>query len=338
MAGKDVQRPIVIKRIKKGGHAHHGGAWKIAYADFVTAMMAFFLLMWLLGSTTKGDLQGIADFFRMPLKVAMTGGSGAGETASVIQGGSKGLTTVNSAVQNSTQAFSKLERGRKKPAGDAEEVEKHRLALLKAQIEEVLLKSPDLEKYREQIRLDIMSEGLRIQIVDHQSRPMFDLGGTVVKDYMREILRNIGAVLNTVDHRITLSGHTDAKQYVTGNRGYSNWELSADRANASRRELIAGGMDESKILRVVGAGTSVMFNKDEPNDPVNRRISIIVMKRSTEEKALRDMGSVDARDEKQFEEEVRNHDASAPAPAKESEAGEQETPSEAEKGSKRSGK
>ncbi len=214
-----------------------------------------------------------------------------------------------------------------------------RLALLKAQIEEVLLKSPDLERYREQIRLDIMSEGLRIQIVDNQSRPMFDLGSAVVKDYMREILRNIGAVLNTVDHRVTVSGHTDAKQYVSGSRGYGNWELSAERANASRRELIAGGMDETKILRVVGAGASVMFNRNDPNDPVNRRISIIVMKRSIEEKAIRDMGSVDVRDEKELEDELKNKESTAQeasrVEATEGEPGDEQVQASSTKGKKR---
>jgi chemotaxis protein MotB len=320
---KEARQPIIIKRVKKHGHGHHGGAWKIAYADFVTAMMAFFLLMWLLGSTTKGDLQGISDYFRMPLKVALTGGSGAGETQSVIQGGSRGLTPINSEVQNSTQAFQRLDRSKKKGDGRAEEEaqEKRRLAQLKEKVEEILLRSPNLDRYQDQIRLDLMSEGLRIQIVDAQSRPMFDLGSSVVKDYMRQILREIGAVLNTVDHKVTLSGHTDAKQYSSGERGYSNWELSSDRANASRRELIAGGMDETKILRVVGVGSSVMLNKADPNDPVNRRISIIVMNKQTERKVLRDMGSVDVRDAEDVEQELKDPAATNDQAATQADAG-----------------
>jgi chemotaxis protein MotB len=296
--GKDARQPIIIKRIKKGGHAHHGGAWKIAYADFVTAMMAFFLLMWLLGSTTKGELQGISDYFRMPLKVGLTGGSGAGETGNVIQGGSMGLTRINSEAQGSKPSFERIDRTKKKAgrASDATEIELQRLALLKVEIEGILARTPNFERLREQIKLDITSEGLRIQIVDGQSRPMFDLGGAVVKEYMRQLLREIGTVLNSVDHRVTLAGHTDAKQYLSGERGYSNWELSADRANASRRELIAGGMDEKKILRVVGVGASVMLNPDDPNDPVNRRISIIVMNKATEDKVVRELGKIDVRD------------------------------------------
>ena len=304
--GNDARQPIIVKRIKKGGHGHHGGAWKIAYADFVTAMMAFFLLMWLLGSTTKGELQGIADYFRMPLKVGLTGGSGAGETGNVIQGGSRGLTPINSELQTARPTFEKPDRSKKRPAqvADDSELEKKRLALLKREIEEILLKMPNFERIQDQIRLDITSEGLRIQIVDGQSRPMFDLGSAVVKEYMRQLLREIGAVLNSVDHRVTLAGHTDAKLYLTGDRGYSNWELSADRANASRRELIAGGMDDKKILRVVGVGASVMLNAGEPNDPVNRRISIIVMNKATENKVVRELGSVEIRDAKSLAAEL----------------------------------
>ncbi len=312
--GNDARQPIIIKRIKKGGHARHGGAWKIAYADFVTAMMAFFLLMWLLGSTTKGELQGISDYFRMPLKVGMTGGSGAGETGKVIQGGSLGLTAINSEIQSQRPSIEKVERGKRKPAPaiDETELEKKRLALLKMEIEDILAKMPNFERIRDQIRLDITTEGLRIQIVDGQSRPMFDLGSAVVKEYMRQLLREIGTILNSVDHRVTLAGHTDAKQYQSGERGYSNWELSSDRANASRRELIAGGMDEKKILRVVGVGASVMLNADDPNDPVNRRISIIVMNKATETKVVRELGKVDVRNAEELAEELTVHEAKDP--------------------------
>jgi chemotaxis protein MotB len=310
----DARQPIIVKRIKKGAHGHHGGAWKIAYADFVTAMMAFFLLMWLLGSTTKGELQGIADYFRMPLKVGLTGGSGAGETGNVIQGGSRGLTPINSELQTSRPTFEKPDRSKKRPGqiADESELERKRLALLKREIEEILFKIPSFERIRDQIRLDITTEGLRIQIVDGQSRPMFDLGSAIVKDYMRQLLREIGAVLNSVDHRVTLAGHTDAKLYLTGDRGYSNWELSADRANASRRELIAGGMDDKKILRVVGVGASVMLNADDPNDAINRRISIIVMNKATESKVVRELGKVEVRDAEALEVELTKRNAETP--------------------------
>jgi chemotaxis protein MotB len=272
----DSQRPIVIKRIKKGGGGHHGGAWKIAYADFVTAMMAFFLLMWLLGSTTKAQMEGIADYFKTPLKVALSGGSGAGDATSIIKGGGTDLTRRAGQVKNGEID---AETARKIVAKD----EAERLNQMKQKLERLIEMNPKLKQFKRQIKLDITSEGLRIQIVDEQNRPMFDSGSAVMKDYTRDILREIGKTLNELPNKISLSGHTDAVQYASGERGYSNWELSADRANASRRELVAGGLEEGKILRVVGLGSAVPFDRDNPNSPVNRRISIIVMNKKAED-------------------------------------------------------
>ncbi len=290
MATKDQRAPVIIRRVKKGGHGgHHGGAWKIAYADFVTAMMAFFLLMWLLGSTTKGDLMGISEYFRTPLRVAFTGGSGAGETSSVIRGGSKGF------LRDDTEAPMKQNRNARLRKDNAARDSKD-MAQLKARVDRQLDQSVKIRPVRSQIRTDLTGEGLRIQIIDDKNRPMFDSGSAVVKEYMRDVLREMGPVLNEVDYRLTLSGHTDAVRYSGGERGYSNWELSADRANASRRELVAGGMAESKVLRVVGASSSINYERDHPEAPVNRRISIIVMNREAEERVLREMGAVVASD------------------------------------------
>src|SRR5688500_16969756 len=130
-----------------------------------------------------------------------------------------------------------------------------------------------------QIKLDMTADGLRIQIVDEQQRPMFASGSAIVQPYMRELLRLIGEVLNEVPNRLTLEGHTDAQPFSAGERGYSNWELSADRANASRRELLAGGLPDERVLRVQGLASSSLFDRDDPLSPVNRRISIIVMNR-----------------------------------------------------------
>ena len=134
--------------------------------------------------------------------------------------------------------------------------------------------------------MDMTRDGLRIQIVDAQNRPMFDLGRATVKEYMRDLLREIATVLESVDNRVSISGHTDAAPYGSGDRGYSNWELSADRANASRRELVAGGMSESKVVRVVGLGPSVMYDADNPRNPMNRRISILVLNQEAEERVF----------------------------------------------------
>jgi chemotaxis protein MotB len=274
----DTQRPIVIKRIKKAGGGAHGGAWKIAYADFVTAMMAFFLLMWLLGSTTKGQLQGISDYFKTPLKVALQGGEGSGDASSVIKGGGEDLTRKTGQVKRGAedQAVKEIISLEKTKA------EKEKLEEMKAKLQQMIEKNEKLKAFKKQLKVDITDEGLRIQIIDDKNRPMFDSGGAAMKGYTRDILREIGKTLNELPNRISLSGHTDAIQYTTGERGYSNWELSADRANASRRELVAGGLEDGKIMRVVGLGSAVPFNKDSPSDPVNRRISIIVMNKKTE--------------------------------------------------------
>ena len=290
----DGLRPIIIKRIKKAGGGAHGGAWKIAYADFVTAMMAFFLLMWLMGSTTKGDLQGIADYFQTPLKVAMAGGSGSGDSSSVLKGGGKDLTRSSGQVQKSDEPSKTHKTFNLKAAqAELEKAEQIQLQGLKQRIEAAIEVSPALKAYKNQLLIDITSDGLRIQIVDVQNRPMFALAKADLQPYTKEILFEIGQLLNGIPNKISLSGHTDATPYSSGEKGYSNWELSADRANASRRALVAGGMDESKVLRVVGLSSAVPFNKDDPLDPVNRRISIIVMNKKAEEAITKEGSTLD---------------------------------------------
>ena len=285
MAGdsKKVQ-PIIIKRVKKGGHAVHGGAWKIAYADFVTAMMAFFLLMWLLGSTTEGDKKGIADYFNSPLKVAMFGGSGAGDASSIVKGGGNNLAESVGQLKKGASETAEIKARKKAIKAEQAIAERSQLAALKNKMEEVIANDSRLAQYKSQIRLDLTAEGLRIQIVDDQSRPMFDSGKAEVKGYMRDILQSIGAVLSVVPNRLTIEGHTDAKPFSSGERGYSNWELSADRANASRRELIAGGLAGEKVLRMQGLAASLLYEKDDPESPLNRRISIVVMNREAEDR------------------------------------------------------
>ncbi|POM19687.1 Motility protein B [Burkholderia cepacia] len=148
--------------------------------------------------------------------------------------------------------------------------------------------NPTLRQFKQQIRIDSTLMGLRIEIVDSQKRPMFAMSSDHVEPYMRDILREIGKTLNDVPNRIIVQGHTDAVPYAGGEGGYSNWELSADRANASRRELISGGMDEAKVLRVLGLASTQNLNKADPLDPENRRISVIVLNRKSEEALMRD--------------------------------------------------
>jgi chemotaxis protein MotB len=297
----DTQQPIVVKRIKKGGGGHHGGAWKIAYADFVTAMMAFFLLMWLLGSTAQGDLEGIADYFQNPLKLAMQGGEGSGDSSSIIKGGGEDLSRSVGQVRRGEKESTRAINLDAAPAhtqqsveGSGEEVEARRerakLIDLQGRIEALIEASATLREFKNQILIDIVNEGLRIQLVDEQNRPMFTSASADLRPYTRDLLRSIGRSLNDVENRISVSGHTDSVQYAGGDRGFSNWELSSNRANASRRELVAGGLEAGKFVRVVGLADTMHLNRSDPLDPVNRRISIIVLNKRAEE-AIRNEGS-----------------------------------------------
>ena len=284
----DQKAPIVIKRIKKSSGGHHGGAWKIAYADFVTAMMAFFLLMWLLGSTTQGELQGIAEYFKTPLKVALAGGSGSGDSSSVLRGGGTDLTRSFGQQAKTDKPDEKKTINLRAAEAELERQETVRLGELKSKLDAAIDANAKLRPFKNQLRVEITPDGLRVQIVDEQNRPMFDSGSAALKDYTREILRELGKLMNDVPNRISLSGHTDANPYALGERAYSNWELSADRANASRRELIIGDIEETKIIRIVGMGAAVMLDKADAYNPVNRRISIIVLNHKAEQRILED--------------------------------------------------
>ena len=284
------QLPIVIRRSRRKQHDRHGGAWKIAYADFVTAMMAFFLLMWLLGSTTKGQLEGIAEYFKNPLQVGLAGGSGSGDSSSIIQGGGKDLTRREGQINQGEVESKKRTVNLKAAEAELQHIETTRLKALKTRMEAAIDASAMMRQFKNQLLLDITKEGLRIQIVDEKSRPMFAMGSADLQPYTREILHEIGKMLNDVPNKIALSGHTDATPYQGGTKGYSNWELSADRANASRRELIKGGMGDDKIVRVVGLSSAVLFNKTDPLNPMNRRISIVVMNKQTEDSLNKQTG------------------------------------------------
>ena len=274
------QRPIIVKRIKKGGHGHHGGAWKIAYADFVTAMMALFLQMWLLGSASQGTLNGIAEFFKTPLKVAMAGGEGAGDATSVIKGGGNDLTKKNGQVNKGGKDMQDEEQRKQQ--------EKKALSQLQKQIELTVDQSQILKDYKNQLKLEITPEGLKIQIVDEQNRPMFDAGSSRMLPHTRLLLQQLAQELNQLPNRISVSGHTDASPFAGGQGGYSNWELSADRANTARRELIAGGLAENKVLRVAGLASANPLIKSTVFSPENRRIAIVVPNNETEEALLND--------------------------------------------------
>ena len=312
MADTQKPQPIVIKRIKKISGGGHGAAWKIAYADFVTAMMAFFLLMWLLGSTTKAQLQGIAEYFKNPQKVSMAGGSGAGSANSVIQGGGTDLTRTAGQVRSGATP------GRiAKPdatARKAEEVDKKNLEALKKALEAQIQSDPQLNAFRSQLLIDITREGLRIQVVDSDKRPMFGLGGAHLESYARTIFQDIAPTLNQLPNAISITGHTDALTYQNQGRGYSNYNLSADRANAVRQVLVQSGLAEPKVLRVVGMGSASPYDPQNPDSPLNRRVSIVVLSRQAEARILADQAaehSVSSADEAVAK--VEGAVASAPA-------------------------
>ncbi|WP_217126665.1 flagellar motor protein MotB [Hydrogenophilus thiooxidans] len=311
----DTQQPIIVKRIKKVSGGAHGGAWKIAYADFVTAMMAFFLLMWLLGSTAKGDLDGIAQFFQNPLKVARDGGSGSGDAERIIPGGGEDLSRrIGQVKRGDTPSKSTFQRdggdgslptkGRSDSKNDSQDMQRVQGATSDAEAQEqenqkrreiaqmervrslleaMIEADSTLRALRDQIRMQITEDGLAIEIVDEKNRPMFASGSSQVQPYMRDLLRLIGRTLSGIENKIMIAGHTDATPFANNGRGISNWELSADRANAARRELVAGGLDLEKVFRVVGMADTVPFVPEDPYAPQNRRISIIVLKREAEE-------------------------------------------------------
>ncbi len=293
MASNDAKSTVIVRRVKKvQGGGHHGGAWKVAYADFVTAMMAFFMVMWLVGALTTKQREAVSDYFKNPSPLVGTSpapapgmnGPGGASNSMIKLGGSMELPRAPGTE------FAQ------KPPGEmtAEErraQEKQRLEALMQELQEAIGKSQALEPFKDQLLLDITSEGLRIQIVDQQNRPMFDVGSAKLMPYTRQILRELSHFINQVPNHISISGHTDTSAYST-QIGYSNWELSADRANAARRALLEGGMAEEKVSRVVGLASSVLFDKDNPQNPINRRISIVVMTKEAEEAALSDRASL----------------------------------------------
>ncbi|MCC8373989.1 motility protein MotB [Photorhabdus sp. HUG-39] len=262
---------IRVKRRKRNGIKHHGGSWKIAYADFMTAMMAFFLVMWLLAISSPQELTRIAEYFRTPLQVAINKGERSSDSSNPIPGGGEDVLHQEGDILRQVEVVEANDEARK-------------LNRLREQLDQLIITDPRLKALRPHLLIDMMDEGLCIQIIDRENRPMFMVGSAKVESYMSDILRAIAPILNDIPNKISLSGHTDDLKYANGERGYSNWELSADRANASRRELLIGGLDEVKILRVVGMASTVRLKQEDASAPVNRRISILVLNKQAEER------------------------------------------------------
>ena len=293
MSDSEQARPIiVVRRRKSGGGGHHGGAWKVAYADFVTAMMAFFLVMWLVGAGTKQQKAAISEYFKNPSMTqgaAMQPPEGAtkgpgGATDSLIEMPATSLGTPRN-TPAARRADGKTAIAPDEAEKAAREAERKRLEALKSELQAAIQNSQALKPFKDQLLLDLTPEGMRIQIVDEQNRAMFDTGSARLKPYTAAILHELARFINAVPNSISISGHTDDAQYNAPS-GFSNWELSTDRANAARRALVDGGMRGDKVARVVGLAATVPFDRARPQAAINRRISIVVMTRAAAAAAL----------------------------------------------------
>lgn len=261
------EQPIIVKRKKKVVGGHHGGSWKVAFADFATAMMAFFLVLWLTATASPEQKRAVEGYFRDPVGFTEGGSPNPIDlegSASVVQEASPDIES--SQIQIEDEVVDQL----------SETLEQRRMEELFQELKERIEQSPTLQEFKDQLLLDITDEGLRIQIVDRSGRPMFDSGRAELKYYSQEILFELAKKLGSINNKLSITGHTDATPFG-GRPGYTNWELSADRANTARRALVAGGVRGEQIARVVGLADSVLYDQEDPTAPVNRRISIIVL-------------------------------------------------------------
>jgi len=309
-------KPIIIKKIDDDGHdGHHGGAWKVAYADFMTAMMAFFLMLWILAASDEEKLRGLADYFTPSLSEA--GGRGEGLLDGQVLGPDGVMTGTDgpkSEVQlpsfgqeNPLAVFDSRLRDQiepevvieyepvpeeaedgtetSPPAGPTslEQVEieqqrkerEARLSALEDEIGENIAARPDLKDYADNLRFDRSPQGLRVQIVDQEGRSMFDSGSARIGDKTRELIRIVGEAIADLPNPVVISGHTDAVPF-SRSAGYGNWELSADRANATRRVMVAAGVSPARVARISGLADTMPLNADNPEAPENRRISVLL--------------------------------------------------------------
>ncbi|GLR07534.1 motility protein MotB [Mixta theicola] len=264
---------IIVRKRKKHGHGHHGGSWKIAYADFMTAMMAFFLVMWLISNSTPQQRHRIAEYFQMPLKVALSQGNQPSLSESVIPGGGSDMVHKKGEVTRST------------PRDNADI---KRLRKARDRLDNMIKTDPKLNNFQSNLRMQLTENGLLIQIIDSQDRPMFKLGSKELEGYLKGIFESLVPVINQLPNRISLTGHTDSLPYAHGDTGYSNWELSADRANASRRALISAGLSVNKFMRVIGMADSLALDNTSPEHAINRRISILVLSQNKEKSLIND--------------------------------------------------
>lgn len=281
MASKeDGKRPIIIKKIKKGGHGHHGGAWKVAYADFVTAMMAFFLLLWLLSSSSKSKLQGIAEYFTPT--VGLKDGKGIGFKGGIsqsIDGTQKTNMSQPGVVAGASPTGPIAQNQENQSAVDGEQEDK----LFKqgaTEIEQALNTQKDLQPFRDQITVQQTPEGLRIDISDSEAHPMFEPSSPALTENGKLVIDRMAKIIKRMPNYMSIIGHTDASPAETGRPEYSNWELSADRANTARRFLLKSGIDPEQPKRSIGMADRELLVPTDPRSPRNRRVTLIMLRGS----------------------------------------------------------
>ncbi len=295
------QQPIIIKKVKKGGHGgHHGGAWKIAYADFVTAMMAFFLLLWLLNAVSQEQLEGIADYFAPTVASTSQSGSGdiLGGTTVAVDGSQEDTVSRPTVTMDlpPPKAGSGGEAMQDEPVQaevDAEEAKKKaeedQFEQAQQDLQDAMETLPEFQQLAQSLMVDNTPEGLRIQIVDQDGLAMFPSGRATLYDHTEKVLDLVITVINKMPQKIAISGHTDAVP-MGGGQDYTNWELSSDRANAARRYMLAAGVPEDRLARVVGRAATEPLLPADPTNARNRRLSIVLMRGTGEEAAAPNNG------------------------------------------------
>lgn len=282
---ENAERPIIVKRRKRNRKDAHGGAWKVAFADFATAMMAFFLVLWISEATTDEQKAAIEGYFTDPSVFTEK----ASPYVIDLGGGLKDDPYAEDApedIPDATDKTAPIVVDEDTVEELAAEIENRRLQELKLELEARIDDIPELKRYKDQIEMTVTDEGLRIQIVDAQQRPMFDSGSEDIKSYMREILAALAEVIKTVPNGLSITGHTDGAGFME-QADYTNWELSADRANAARRVLMRSGVPSSQMTQVVGLADSSLYLPDDPTNPRNRRISILVLNETAQERIKR---------------------------------------------------
>lgn len=268
------EQSIIIKRLNKCPHVAHGGAWKIAFADFMTATAAFFLMLWVLGGTNDEEMKAMAEFFRDPTVVESS-------PMSLVESKEAGRTSDAMIDMGGFKDSPKGQEGDEDGSGKAQE--KAQMEAMKLELEQKISESETLSQLKEQLKIDVTPNGLQVQILDDRKRPMFGSGVDLPKEYASKLLQEVGKVLSSTNNKISIAGHTDSSGYHDSSE-YTNWELSADRANAARRLLLDGGVNSDRIAQAVGMADTVPFDKENPYNPRNRRISIIVLNKEAEER------------------------------------------------------